>query len=92
MSVPLIVLFGEASYAFYLVHQQVLTMLYASGWTREVSPATVAMQVFNLVIILALSLGLHLLVEKPARTWIKRSLERVPNAITVRRRAHPVVG
>jgi peptidoglycan/LPS O-acetylase OafA/YrhL len=54
--------------------------------------ASVATQVFDRVIILALSLSLHLLVEKPARTWIRRSVHRVPNAIAVRRRVRPKVG
>ena len=74
LSIPVIVLFGEASYAFYLVHVPMLTLLGKSGWATIVTPMTIAIQVFQLGIVLALAVGLHVLVEKPARSWLRRVL------------------
>jgi peptidoglycan/LPS O-acetylase OafA/YrhL len=74
LALPVIVLFGEASYAFYLVHAPALITMGADAWANEVSALTVAIQVFQLAIIMALAVGLHIVVEKPARTWLRRVL------------------
>lgn len=69
-SSPLILL-GEASYAFYLVH--------VPAWPLRSSgvggfAAEIGVYVAFLVLVVAVSLGLHLIIEKPAQTWIRRRL------------------
>jgi peptidoglycan/LPS O-acetylase OafA/YrhL len=74
LSLPLIVLFGEASYAFYLIHISVARGLGAGAWTVAFTPSRVALEVMALGLALALSVGLHLGVERPARVKVRRWL------------------
>jgi peptidoglycan/LPS O-acetylase OafA/YrhL len=76
LSLPVIILLGEASYAFYLVHLPMLAVLGKSGWETIVTPVTITVQVLQLGIVLALAVGLHVLIEKPARAWLRRTLRR----------------
>ena len=70
---PTIVLLGEASYAFYLIHFYLVNDIDALRWTKQpLTPMLLAFELLTLLFILALSVGLHLLVEMPARTWIRR--------------------
>jgi len=72
LSLPAIVLLGEASYAFYLVHQPLLIPLGAGRWATGLTVSSVAFEVLTLGLVLAVAVGLHVLVEKPARIWIRR--------------------
>jgi peptidoglycan/LPS O-acetylase OafA/YrhL len=72
LSIPAVVLLGEASYAFYLVHSPAIAFLGAGQWREAVSGSLVALEVFNLAVILALAVGLHLSLERPARRWLRR--------------------
>jgi peptidoglycan/LPS O-acetylase OafA/YrhL len=71
LSIPLCVFLGEASYAFYLCHQQMLGLFGADGWVKVVSITTVLQQIVVLVIILCVASILCLRVERPARRWIR---------------------
>ena len=85
LSLPFIVLLGEASYAFYLAHQPALGFLAGGRWTTDFSITTVAYEVLTLGAILCLAAGLHTIVERPARTYLRRWLtppvERKPKIV-----------
>jgi len=74
LSLPLIVLFGEASYAFYLVHDYGISFFGAAGIREDGSLMRIAFEAFVLGAILALAVGLHMIVELPARKFLRRWL------------------
>jgi peptidoglycan/LPS O-acetylase OafA/YrhL len=74
LSATVVVLLGEASYAFYLVHAPMLTFLDTERWTVALSTTTVVYEILTLGVIACLALGLHLLVERPARRRIRMTL------------------
>jgi peptidoglycan/LPS O-acetylase OafA/YrhL len=66
-----IVLAGEASYAFYLLHYPLLGRLdlgVPDGWRGWVFEVTL-----QFVIILLLAIGAHLAIERPAQRWLRRT-------------------
>lgn len=74
LSLPFVVMLGEASYAFYLAHQQALGFLAGGRWSADFSLTTVAYEALTLGAILCLAVGLHIVVERPARTHLRRWL------------------
>lgn len=73
LSLPLIVALGEASYAFYLVHvpaASAMGMDYANGGTAT----AVAVYVLRIGVVALLAWGIHVSIERPVRTWLRRSL------------------
>lgn len=78
LATPTMVLLGEASFAFYLFHHQLLGRLVigvtptAAGWLFGMA--------VTFVMILMLSVGVHFLVERPAQRWLRRTLDRRPRA------------
>ena len=73
LSIPIVVLqLGEASYAFYLVHMPALSYFGAGRWVVATSPTTVLYEALTLGAILCLAVGLHVMVERPARLYIRR--------------------
>jgi len=78
LSIPIVVLLGEASYAFYLVHMPALGFFGAGRWAVATSPTTVY-EALTLGAILCLAVGLHVMVERPARLYIAGCL--VPTAV-----------
>jgi peptidoglycan/LPS O-acetylase OafA/YrhL len=76
MSVPIIVLLGEASYAFYLIHWVMIRDLHTGGWSRGLSAATVLREAMVLGLVVCVAVGLHMLVERPARDAIRRFGQR----------------
>ena len=88
LAIPAVVLLGEASYAFYLVHSPGIGFFAAGRWTEAMSATAVAYEALALGGIVALAVGLHVTVERPARTFFKRVLSRpTPRAPTVPRGA-----
>lgn len=71
-SAPAMVLMGEASYAFYLIHSPAIGLLGAGQWVNGVSGSLVLLEGFNLATIVMLAIGLHLYVERPSRRWLRR--------------------
>lgn len=67
-------LLGEASYAFYLVHVPALGFLSGRRWSVDLSMTTLTYEAMTLGAILALAVGLHVLVERPTRTWLRSVL------------------
>jgi peptidoglycan/LPS O-acetylase OafA/YrhL len=77
LSVPAIVLLGEASYAFYLVHVPAISLLGAGQWGRQpFSLSMLTLETLNLAAIVALAIGLHLGVEHPTRRYLRRRFSR----------------
>jgi peptidoglycan/LPS O-acetylase OafA/YrhL len=74
LSLPLVVLLGESSYAFYLVHQRALEDFGAGRWAIATSPTTITFEAFTLGAIICLAVGLHVMIERPARLYIRRLL------------------
>jgi peptidoglycan/LPS O-acetylase OafA/YrhL len=72
LSWPLLVLLGESSYAFYLVHQSALAYFGAGRWSVATSPTTIIYEALTLGAIVCLAVGLHVVVERPARIYIRR--------------------
>ncbi|MCC2316941.1 acyltransferase family protein [Cellulomonas chengniuliangii] len=70
---PMVVL-GEASFAFYLLHAALLPRMHIAeptGW-----PTWAAMTAFEFVMIMLLAVGAHTIIERPAQRWIRRGLSR----------------
>lgn len=78
LATPTMVLLGEASFAFYLFHHQLLGRLVigvtptAAGWLFGMA--------VTFVMILMLSVGAHFLIERPAQRWLRRTLDRRPRS------------
>lgn len=69
-SAPLVLL-GEASYALYLTHQALILRAFPVTSVPRLWWPLVG---FSVVLLVALAIGVHLLVERPARTWLRRLL------------------
>jgi peptidoglycan/LPS O-acetylase OafA/YrhL len=76
LSIPALVLLGEASYAFYLVHQPAIDWFGGGGWLTAMSPTQGLNEAFVLAAILALAIGLHVGLELPARRHLRRRLSK----------------
>jgi peptidoglycan/LPS O-acetylase OafA/YrhL len=74
---PLIVRFGEASYAFYLAQAAIIGALGAGAWKQTLTLRSAAWELMILGFLLALSVGLHELVEGPARRAVRRGGDAV---------------
>lgn len=74
LSLPALVLLGEASYAFYLVHQPAISYFDGGGWMLNSAPTIVINEIFVLAAILALAIGVHTGLERPARRYLRRWL------------------
>jgi peptidoglycan/LPS O-acetylase OafA/YrhL len=85
LSLPLLILLGECSYAFYLVHQPALGYLDGGRWQTMMSGSTVIFELLTLLAILCLAIGLHVAIERPARVYIRRLLGSDPRTALNRR-------
>lgn len=74
LSVGPMILLGEASYAFYLVHAPALGFLGGGGWAEAMSPTALLNEVCILAAIIALAVGLHVTIERPARKYLRNWL------------------
>lgn len=93
MASPILLLGGEASYALYLLHMPILI-----AWKGAVSALTGQDSKYILdwwevgvllVVSIAAAVALHLLIEGPARNWIRRSVDRLWPAARARARMTP---
>lgn len=80
LSLPFVVLLGEASYAFYLVHSPGIGFFGGGGWAAAMSPTAFVFEMLTLGAIIALAVGLHVTVERPARTYLRRLLSIRPRS------------
>lgn len=72
LSLPALVLLGESSYAFYLIHQPGLQFFDGGRWALALSATTATYEALTLGAIICLAIGLHVAVERPARLYIRR--------------------
>lgn len=78
---PAFVLLGEASYAFYLVHVPARPLL---AGTPAGLANNLALYIMFVGMVIALSVGLHMTVERPARRWLRAWLTPRPRAAVQR--------
>jgi peptidoglycan/LPS O-acetylase OafA/YrhL len=76
LSVKPVVFLGEASYAFYLIHTIVLSLVVSGTWAKVMNADEVLVEVENLGFALILAVGVHVAVERPARVWLRHVLVR----------------
>lgn len=79
-SVALVAL-GELSYAFYLIHAPVGGQFERQGWgvsPNGFTPVSVTVLIFVLLVLVALSWGLHVSFERPARVFLRKRLSIKP--------------
>jgi peptidoglycan/LPS O-acetylase OafA/YrhL len=74
LSLGPVVLLGEASYAFYLVHSPALGFLGGGIWAETMSFSVLLNEICILGAIVALAVGLHITVERPARQHLRNWL------------------
>ena len=70
-----VVFLGEASFAFYLCHIEVTRLVDAGSWEKGLTPQTLVLEVANLLFAMAVAIGLHVGVERPARSLVRRLLD-----------------
>jgi peptidoglycan/LPS O-acetylase OafA/YrhL len=92
LSLPSMILLGEASYAFYLIHAPAISLLGAGQWAAGVSGTIVILEALLLGAIIAMAIGLHVAFERPARVYIRRlfSSKRRSAQVPSRGAAEPV--
>ena len=74
LSLGPMILLGEASYAFYLIHAPVLPFFGGGFWREAMSPTAFLNELCILGAILALAIGLHIAIERPARKYLRNWL------------------
>lgn len=75
-----VILLGEASYAFYLIHAEAIGWLGAGQWSTASSPSRVIVEALLLGLILCLAVGLHVAFEMPARKLLRGLLSLRPDS------------
>lgn len=83
---PALVLLGEASYALYLLHLPAAPLRHR---TDGGLPYEIVLYAIYLVMMIALSIGLHIAIEKPARRWIRSRLSPRATRVAVPHQAAP---
>ncbi len=68
---PMFVLLGESSYAFYLIHKPMMEYLGAGRWAVGTSITTIAYEALTLGAIICTAVGLHVVIERPARRKLR---------------------
>ncbi len=68
----LMVILGASSYAFYLWHQTIINLIVRTDVASTTTWVVTWVVAFLLTTVVAV--GAHLLVERPARTWLRRKL------------------
>jgi peptidoglycan/LPS O-acetylase OafA/YrhL len=71
LSSPPMMLLGESAYAFYLWHQTIVRIVDSGGTSTTAWAVT---WLIGFLITTLVAVGSHLLVELPARTWLRRRL------------------
>jgi peptidoglycan/LPS O-acetylase OafA/YrhL len=79
-----VVFLGEASFAFYLCHIEVIRLVDAGSWKAGVTPQTLVLEAVNLLFATAVAIGLHVGVERPARSVVRRLLDPPARVRTAR--------
>lgn len=72
LSLPPVVVLGEVSFAFYLIHYLMIPYLDIGAWTATWSGSVLLLEFFKLCIVVALAIGLHHMIERPGRQLVRR--------------------
>jgi peptidoglycan/LPS O-acetylase OafA/YrhL len=74
LSLPIMVLLGEASYAFFMTHRRILNVFNGNGgaWSGPLTVASATYELMLLGLVICLSVGLYLLFERPSRAVLRR--------------------
>ncbi len=90
LSAPAVVFLGEASYAFYLSHKLTIEVMGEDAYDR-VTAQTVTATVWGVCVAMLVAVTLHLLIERPAQTFLRDRLGggRHPGARPPRPRVGP---
>jgi peptidoglycan/LPS O-acetylase OafA/YrhL len=76
LSLRLVVFLGEVSFAFYLMHKTVIEIVGAGQWQHTgLTVPSVVLEATKLGFAAMLAVGLHVGVERPARTVVRRWLD-----------------
>jgi peptidoglycan/LPS O-acetylase OafA/YrhL len=78
LSTPSMILLGEASFAFYLIHLIMKTMKLLRPDASMLE--ALIMQAVMLTIVVCTSIGLHLVIEKPAQNFLRSAFRSRANA------------
>lgn len=73
LSRPSIVLLGEASYAFYLIHVTVFSALGGGAWKLGLTREAAAFEIIVFGATVAFAVGVHVCLEGPARRMVRAS-------------------
>lgn len=68
------VIAGEASFAFYLIHTQIMFRLGAGSWPHGATVGAIVSHAFVFLVVLAAAICLHFAIERPARAWVRQLL------------------
>jgi peptidoglycan/LPS O-acetylase OafA/YrhL len=69
-----LVAMGELSYAFYLIHVPVGFLVIKDVLSNGFTAASITMFILGLLFLIALSWGLHVSFERPARVFLRKRL------------------
>jgi peptidoglycan/LPS O-acetylase OafA/YrhL len=86
LSTKPMVLMGEASFAFYLLHSPLLKQLLPESFKNSYADWVLAGSL-TIFLILCVSIGVHIAFERPARRFVRRVLDPAPKARTPRHSA-----
>jgi peptidoglycan/LPS O-acetylase OafA/YrhL len=76
LALRLVVFLGEVSFAFYLTHKTVIELVNAGQWQHTgLTVPSVLLEATKLCFATALAIGLHLGIERPARTVVRGWLD-----------------
>jgi peptidoglycan/LPS O-acetylase OafA/YrhL len=83
LALRLVVFLGEVSFAFYLSHKTVIELVGAGQWANTgLTVPSVVLEAVKLAFATALAVGLHLGVERPSRSVVRRLLDPPPRVRT----------
>jgi peptidoglycan/LPS O-acetylase OafA/YrhL len=68
------IILGEASYAFYLIHMSVGSELNLGLLSNGFHKISLALWIVGVIFLTAMAIGLNVMVETPARRYIRRWL------------------
>ena len=78
LSGPAMVLLGDASYALYILHVPVRWLVERSLDLAGIAVAFPMMYAIYMPLMVLLSIGVFVFIERPARDWIREHMDRLP--------------
>ena len=72
LSLRLSIVLGEISYAFYLIHEPIGTSIFGNPLAEGLTLLNVVVFLYGLFFLVTMSWGLHVIIEKPARLFLRK--------------------